>query len=1270
MGGAQSIGGWSRSVGYLTLAFFCLLLVSGQKLIAQVDEGAISGTIQDTTGAIITNAKVTLVNTDQGLTLDTNVTSGGTYSFSPVRIGNYTLTATAPGFEKTTQEHITVAVGQSVQVNVQLRPGAGSETVEVSTAPPQLQTDDAAVGQVVNEQSIVSLPLNGRNFTFLAQLGAGINVPQNDTRGNGANGAFTANGLRPSQNNYLLDGIDNNNNAVDFLNGTNFAVLPPVDAIQEFNVQTADFSAQLGRSAGAVLNATVKSGTNNIHGAAWEFFRNNVLDARNYFNTSVGELRLNQFGGAIGGPIIKNKLFFFGDYEGLRRVEGSASGLATVPTLEERSSGYTNLSQLITGVTKADLLGRTAPVGTVYDPATTRQVTAGQVDPVSGIAATGSGYVRDPFGTCGAGTTAYTAAACGLNQLPAGRLDANAIKLLNLYPAPINSLLTGNFSSNPNTYQHSNQFDVRGDFDPNEKEQIFVRFSYVDNPQFIPGPFGGIADGGSFQQGIQTLKSNQSVVAWTHVFNPSTINVARVGFNHLHTTRFGPEGGTTGIPAEFGIPGVPQVSENGGLPTITFSGLATLGSNNFLPSDEVSQTLQVVDDFTKIYKQHNFKMGIEYQDVKFSTLQPAFSRGQYDFNGEFTDIPNLNSSTTGIAQMLLDPIAAPATIDGNPNPNPVNFSGGSDQVQASNINKTYDLKHYFAAYFQDDWKLSPRLTLNLGLRWDYFGPLGETNGGQANFIPGPEGPFSGPTYLIPATGKDDRQVSSSANNPPDCPTCFADLLAKDGIALSYTNAYGKGLTQTQKNNWAPRLGFAFQVSPKLVARGGVGWFFNSFENQGYGPNIGENYPFVFNFNFTPSAPANAPPNSANGALPVSYLTPYAGCGTATLNTGFNCLNLVPLAVTNAQGLSLQGLQFKYSTPRTVSANLTAQYALTRTLSAQVSYVFTDGMHLQQGLGNNQVTAILPASVSNKISPTLGGIPFPDFNAGGSYNTTTGSSIYNGLQTKLEQQLSNGLNFLATYTWSKTMSDAGDLLNGGSSGGIRAPYVPGFGPRFDWAPADFDIRNVFHLSGGYQLPFGTGQRFAHDANKAENYAIGGWSVNAIVTLQGGQPMTLGCPTGTTTGTGCNDVKVAGQNQNNHIYIDGQGQVNWFGNAKAYQQPCQLGANGFPIDGTPAGCIPYTGQQILGGGNQTTTTPGLKTFDFSAFKAFQLTERFSLQFRSEFFNIFNHTNFNAPGFGGNGVVAISNSTNFTNPNFGEIGSTRTNPRQIQFALKLYF
>jgi hypothetical protein len=1119
---------------------------------------------------------------------------------------------------------------------------------------------------VITERTINSLPLNGRNFTFLAQLGAGVNTPQADTRGNAASGAFSANGLKPSQNNYLLDGIDNNSDTVDFLNGTNFIVLPPVDAIQEFKVQTADFSADLGRSAGAVLNATIKSGTNSIHGTVWEFLRNDKLDAADWFTnnngTAKGELRFNQFGASIGGPIIKNKLFYFGDYEGLRVVQGTVS-TATVPTLTMRNSGYSNLSDTITGVTdcplpvgdpnnkcRADALGRQAPLGTVFDPATTRSLGCGQADPVSGLAGppcssgqpvgTVVGYVRDPFGTCSPSTTSFSLANCNLNHIPVARLDPNAIKLLNLYPTPTNGSLSTNFASAPKATQNRNAFDVRADFNPSEKNQVFFRFSYVDNPQFIPGVFGGIADGGAFQQGIQTAKADQAALGYTHSFTPSAINVARAGFNHLHTTRFGPEGNTLGIPAQFGIQGIPQVPENGGLPGFTFGGLSTLGGNNFLPSDEVSQTLQITDDFTKIYGKHSFKMGIEYQHVKFSTLQPAYSRGQFDYNGTYTDIPNQNSSSTGIAQFLLQPQLA--TV-----PNGVNYSGGSNQVQASNINKTYDTKNYFATYFQDDWKVTPKMTLNLGLRWDYFGPIAESNGGQANFIQdGP--PLGKPLYLIP-TGKDIRTLSPS----------FTTLLAQDGITLVQGDQYGKGLVQTQKNNFAPRVGFAYQTAPKFVVRGGVGLFYNSFDNQGYGPNIGENYPFVYNFNYQIQGAVN----------PVSANTPYAGCptagpgGTATFEAGLSCVTFTPASV-NAKGLSLQGLQFDYQTPVTLSANLTTQYSLTPTLSATVGYVFTDAWNIQVGIGDNQVTQLYPAGtdLTNRV-------PFPDFNRGASYNRTIGESNYNGLQTKLEQQYWKGLSFLAAYTWSKTISNAFDLLNGGSVQGFRAPWVPGFGPGFDRTLASFDIRNVFHFSGGYQLPFGKSKQFLSNSGKITNAVVGGWSGNWIVTLQGGQPITLRCPSATTAGTNCNDVSVPGQSQQLGLHIDSNKKLSWFGNPKAFQQPCLLGPSG-PIPNSPAGCTLLTGAGILGGNPATSTGPPIKTFDFSLFKAFQLTERFSLQFRSEFFNIFNHANFNAPNFGGNGVVSVSNSGNFNSSNFGEIGSTRTAPRQIQFALKLYY
>ena len=1252
---------WLKRFGYVVLACFCLLMVTTQHAAAQVDEGSITGTVTDSTGAVVPNAAVTLVNTDVGLNLKNTTDSKGGYTFSPLRIGHYTVSVTAPGFEKTTQENVTVNVAQTLQVNVQLKLGAATETVEVTTTPPLLQTADASVGQVVTEKSVNDLPLNGRNFTFLAQLGAGTQTPQADTRGNAASGAFSANGLRPAQNNYLLDGIDNNSNAVDFLNGTNFIVLPPVDAISEFKVQTADFSAELGRSAGAVLNATIKSGTNKFHGAVWEFFRNDKLDAADWFEDNghikKGKLRQNQFGGSIGGPILSNKAFFFGDYEGFRRVQGTVEQ-GTVPTTAEVSSGFTNLADLVQSKAQSDALNRSIPLGTILDPATTRAVTGGQIDPTSGLVASKDGYVRDPFGSCPASTKDFQS--CNLNQLPANRLDPVAVKLLGLYPAPTSSALSQNYTVSPSLYEHKNAFDVRLDVNPTQKDQVFARFSYVDDPQYIPGIFGGIADGGGFQQGLQTAKSSQSVVGYTHVFTPQTINVAHVGFNHLHATRFGPEGTVDGIPAKYGIQGIPQFPENGGLPSIGIGGLATLGSNAFLPSDEISQTLQVTDDFTKVWHNHSFKAGVESQHVKFSTLQPGFSRGNFDYNGTYTDIPQQNNGGTGRAQFLLTPQAATVA-------NGVDYSGGSDSINASNVNKTYDAKKYLAFYLQDDWKINAKLTLNLGIRWDYFGPIEETNGAQANFLQ--TGPGNGvPTFLIPASGKGNRTLSSS----------FTTLLAKDGITLEQTDKYGQGLIQVQKTNFAPRVGFAYQMSEKLVLRGGFGIFYNSFENQGYGPNIGENYPFVFNFGYSGQTGGSNP--GLQGVSPISYNTPWAGCptagpgSTATISAGLSCVQFDPKIV-NAKGLGLQGLQFDYQTPRTLSANFTAQYSLTRNLSAQVAYVFTQGKNLQAGIGQNNVTALLPQGTSNTdfTNPGAGGtIPFPDFSANASYQATVGQSDYNGLQTKLEQQFSNGLTFLFAYTYSKTLSDSGDLLNGGSLGGFRAPSVVGLGPNFDRGLADFDIRQVLHLSGGYELPIGTNKRFLSTSGKGLNAVVGGWSTNFIASLQGGQPITLNCPTATTSGTGCFDVRVSGQSQKLGLHTDSQGKLNWFGNPKAFQQPCQLGKNG-PILESPAGCIPLTGSAVLGAAPATTTGPGFHRLDFSLFKAVQLTDRFSMQFRTEVFNILNHPNFNAPNFGGNGVVAVSNSGNFTNPNFGEIGSTRDapyDPRQIQFAVKLYY
>jgi hypothetical protein len=1311
---------------YLTLTCLAVLLVLSRPAYAQVDEGAITGTVQDSSGAVVPDALVTLVNIDQGITLETKSSSSGGYTFSPVRIGNYEITVTAKGFSKTTQKNVHVNVAQVVQANIALKPGAATETVEVNTAPPVLQTEEASVGQVIGEAEVNNLPLNGRNFTFLAQLGAGMQTPQADGRGNAANGAFSANGLRPSQNNYLIDGIDNNSNTVDFLNGTNFVILPPVDAIQEFKVQTADFSAELGRAGGAVLNATIKSGTNSLHGAAWEFFRNDKLDAADWFENNNGQpkgrLRQNQFGASAGGPIIKNHMFIFGDYEGFRRVHGTPLS-GNVPTDLMRSSGYTDLSDLLTPAfnsgNRTDGLGRSIPRGTVLDPATTRFVRSGATDPVSGLTNTSGGdaYVRDPFGTCAPSTRDFSGG-CGLNQLPSTRIDPNAVALLNLYPAPNSPPQT--YATSPGLFEHRNQFDVRGDLNPNDKNQIFARYSFSDDPIFIPGIFGGVADGGSFSQGLQTARSHQMVAGYTHVFSPNVVNQGRAGFAHLHTTRFGPVANQAGIPEKYGIQGIPQPptegKENGGLPAFGIGGLAQLGSNGFLPSDEISQTLQATDDFTRIYGKHSFKMGVEYQNVKFNTLQPGWSHGQFNFGGGLTDIPGQGTTVSGIAQMVLPTTAFSAgngAFTSANDPNGFNYSGGSDGVFASNINTTHDQRIYFATYFQDDWKVTPSLTLNLGVRWDYFGPINESSGGQANFVPTalPSRNLGGPTFLLPNSGPAKKTLSTghpsySASDgttvvPASAGTCngigcygFVDLAAKDGITILQTNRWGKGLVQTEHGNVAPRVGFAYEVNPKLVVRGGFGLFFNSFENQGYSPNIGENYPFVFNLSYFNGKVAPGDPSISSQVSPISYNSPFSSCGTAggdpahnhgtaSFESGLSCIPLNPESL-NALGVGLEGMQFDFQTPRTYSSNLSVQYSLTHSLAAQAAYVFTQGGNLQTNVGYNLTNRLLPSGISTTSCGAFADyqygscVPFPDF-GGGSYAATLGASTYHALQTKLEDSFSNGLTFLLTYTWSKTMSDAGDLLNGGASnngsnsGPFRALGIPGLGPRFDWGPANFDVRNVVHFSGGYQLPFGKGMKYLNQGGLT-NVILGGWAANWIVTAQGGQPVDFSCPSGTVSGAGCRSVLVKGQSLQKGVKIHqvgGQPRPFWFNNAKAFNQPCQLWVPD-PINAptviaphadNPSGCIPLEGAAALGSKPGFVYGPGVHRFDFSIFKKFPITERVSTEFRAEFFNILNHPNFNPLGINGD----------FTSPTFGELTSTRFNPydpRQIQFALKLYY
>lgn len=1193
------------------VASMALLFFGGKVAFAQVDAGSIVGTIKDTSGAPILGANVTLTSEDTGLVQIRTTGGGGEYIFTPIKIGHYSLAGESQTFQRVEHTHVTVALQQHVLVDFVLPPGLATQTIVVTDEPPTLQTQDASVGQVVESQTIKALPLNGRNFTFLAQLSPGVTQNQQDTRGLGASGSFAANGLRPSQNNYLLDGLDNNSNLVDFLNGTAYSISPPIDAIQEFKIQTSDYSAELGRSAGAVLNATIKSGTNNFHGNAWEFLRNDKLDAANYFENAnglkKGEYRQNQFGVTFGGPIWKNKFFFFADYEGTR-IRQAIPYVATVPTTLMRTSGFTNLSELLTqGGTQTDVLGRTTALGQVFDPSTTRPIACAVPDPVTGIVVPcGSGqppgspigFAREPF----AG-----------NMLPANRLDANAISLLGLFPGPINSGLHNNFATNPVQSKNVNQFDVRLDYNFSVKDSIFGRGSYSNSPQFIPSPFKGIADGGSFSAGNQTATSINWVVSESHIFSASLINEARVGFNKISAARLQPNANTMGIPAQFGIQGIPQVALNGGLGSINLSGLNRLGSNGYLPSDERSSTPQFTDNLTKNVRKHSLKVGFQFQQLRFSILQPPQGRGSFSFSGLYTEVPTNSNGNTGIAQLLLTPIAH--TV-----PGAADFVGGADNVAASNIANTIQNRNYYGAYFQDDFHASSKLTLNLGLRWEYFGQLIETQGEQSNFLPSTSG---SPAQFLLTKGRCNTPLSAD----------LTAAAAADSINIVCSNAAGLG--HSQRTNFSPRVGFAYQITPKLVVRAGYGLFYGGFENSVVITYI--DFPFQFGLtypNLTPDAPVTFP----NGSI-------------GTLENGLLGIPLAPDKV-EPEGVSFTGEDFNNKTPYTQAYNLTLQYQLSQNNSVQVGYVGNTVRHLGVYTNPNSPAEILPPGLN-----PFDFSPYPHFQNSFTYTRFAGISSYNSAQFNYEHRFSQGLSALANYTWSQCRTDAVDVLNSTAISGRGTSRLPGVGIRGDTGLCDFDIRHVFHLSGIYELPVGHGKRFLAKASGIANALLGGWSMNWILPLETGQPGTVPCAIATTSGFGCYANKVPGQSVTGGVH-----NVDHFLNPAAFTTP--------PLATT----IGQSDDRPLGGSPSQFAGPGFHRLDFSLFKVFAVSERTRLEFRSEIFNLTNTPNFSLPGFGNNGVSGAPGALDYTNTsNFGKINSTRdgqNDQRELQFALKLSF
>lgn len=1185
---------------YVLMAVISLGFTICGDLHAQIDTGTLRGTVRDESGQGENGAKVILKNEATGFLRTTFTHEDGSYVFTPLPVGSYTVSVEAEGFATVARTEVPVSMQQLVTVDFSLR-GAKAGEPSVARSP----VVEGFPGQLVTSPQLDALPMRIRNYALLTDLMAGTSSLPASYGGLAATGGFTADGNPVAQNNYRIDGIDNNNHFPSFLPKSSSMVMPPNEGIQEFSVHSGYYSAILGGSSGAVVNVVTKSGSNQLHGSGWEYFGNDRLGAADFFDNASGLKKAtstrNQFGASVGGPVVlgnfydgRNKTFFFADYQGMKARQGVPM-VETVPTAAERNSNFTDFSDLIAGQSNctvgADLLGRSVNCGTVFDPATTRLVTTGEIDPVTGLTSTGTGYVRDPFVN---------------NQIPSNRIDPVASALLNLYPSPTMAGIYNNYATNAYRREDANSFDLRIDHSLSDRDQAFGRLSYYQDPQLQEGPFPGTADGGGF---TQVTDAKNIAIGETHTISAITLNDFRVGFNGSRATMVQAYANNLGdIPAQFGILGITQESLNGGMPTLNIGWLSALGSRSFLPISGNASNLQVTDVVTRIYAKHTVKIGGEAMRLKESTLQGPYSRGEFNFGGNYTSIPNMTDASTGIAQILLQPINT--TI-----PYGVNHVGGPNQVLASSISNIDNRRLYGAAFVQDDWRYSSKISVNASLRWEYFQPPLERYEAEANFYPGnPGAASSGASYMIP-----------SARSAANLSTDFTNKLTNDGIALTYTGR--SSLLQTTRYNIAPRVGVAYQFSNKIVFRGGIGYYYGGLQNTSTLANLGGNYPFQVNYIF------NAPSN----ASPIIYPSTNS---FATLEEGLSATTLNPGGV-YANGLALSGVQKNIKPPYTEAANLGVEYRLNNTDIIRAYYVGSYGKQLYANIGTNEVSQIV-----SPFQQELQYAPFHDFAYGSPYLTGGAVSKFHSAQLEFQRTFYSGLNLLVNFTFGKTRTDALPLVDNSATLGYRAPYIEAFGIKSDMALADFNVGKALHVSGGYELPFGKGKRYFTKGDGILGRTLSDWNLNWILTWETGQPVTIPCTIMTASGIGCNALMVGG------AQVGGQtSRANQYWNAAAFVNPAVAGSTG-QADFTP-----------LGGAPSQVTGPGISRLDLSLHRSVRITEKIKADFRVDALNVANHPDFANPS-----------NLNFTNPlYFGLITSTRDNPndaRLIQLGFRVNF
>jgi hypothetical protein len=1186
---------------------------------AQYEDGSLIGSIHDATGAAVSNAAVTVTNINTGNVIKVSANGSGDYEVPSLRVGLYNIEASAPGFASAAARNITVSVAGRQRIDLTLKVGqADATTVEVSDVALQLETETSERGQTVSEYQTESLPLVSRNYSDLLALVTGSRqAPTAATTTSVTSlvraGAYNVNGLRSMFNNFLLDGMDNNAWGESNQGFDNQIIQPPPDSINQFQVVTNNESAEYGRSAGATINVATRSGTNRFHSTLYEFVRNTDLNAFGYIHAITGThtfvkpgFNRNQFGANFNGPIIKNKLFYFVDYEGFRQTL-TPTVVFTVPTESEMGMGTSTGTPVLQVDVQNPITGKYYKAGT--------PIPSAAINPASkqilGFFQTLPSQCLTPAGNSAIGASGATI-----------------------------GLATNNCATNAPFTDNADKGDLRIDFQQSDKSSWFLKVSDRKetgiNHTSEPLPLDGQGNG----NGRIKILDQQIALGYTRLMGSNKVLDARLGLSGTRAGKYTLSIGNTAISFP-GLPSDPTVA--GGLPTTAFgAGFSTVGRQNTNPQWQNPSLLDPKVNFSWIKGKHTLKVGYEYEHIWMEVQDSNPLYGGFSYGGAYSLCPASAGSACASTSKVDENYWADFLF------------GNTNQYSLATYFKAHLLQTMHNVYGQDDWKVNSKLTLNLGLRWEFGSPYSEANNHIANFDP--------------TTG------TMLTLNPGYTGANFLTTVSGSGT-------YGKTLVNPSLGDYAPRVGFAYAVTPSIAVRGGFGISYVHYTRAGSGDILPINAPnalFVVVTQPTPNSTNSCPSGSPSTTCYI------------TMDQGYPANLVVPTNFSPGTD-NVTYIPKDTKDSYVESYFFSIQKELAKNTLLDVAYVGNRGQRLQGFMNANQGNPALGMASAQVANATGFARPYPAFggNVGSTYNFGDITEAYNGfisnfnsLQVRYEERFVNGLTLLNSFTWEQALDNASASLEGNSPSPQDANNL-----RADYGQSDYNLPLANITSLVYELPLGHGRQYLASANPAVDAVLGGWQVSAVNTAESGVPYNVTYAPGsakingvtqsaavspqiTATYRGANEYRpniVPGNPlrlcNSGHTCIAqrnaANGTINYI-NLAAFQLPATLNAQGTlasPFGNAPRNAI---------------RTPLFYQTDFDLNKRFSTPlEGLKIEFRAEAYNIFNHTNLYYPSSSvselgtGAGTAAASSPS----ANSAAIAGT-FEPRILQFGLKIIY